>query len=338
MNSKTPMDQFSAHLDRGWDLVKRGDLHGAQLSAEKSVEIDPQSAEAHNLLGYIHAVQGNADDALEHYRQAIALEETYVEAMLNAAEVLIHPLHDFDAAVDMADQALDMALDSDETADALLVKFDAYMSKGDREAAVKVAVALPEGPFESARLDFLVGRARFEVGEFDRAEPLIRSAVAREPENPDGHYYMGMVWESKNERVEATREFLKARELDLRLGPSVWASSPESFEQRVADVVTRLQGPLAAALQGVLLVVSDVPGVEVVADGMDPRAEVLLDESNREGDTPAIRCMFFYQRNIERAAGSLLYLEEEIQRCVEQEFAIVYPELTKPSSPAAPEI
>jgi tetratricopeptide (TPR) repeat protein len=330
MNSKTPMDQFSAHLDRGWDLVKRGELRGAQISAEKSVEIDSQSAEAHNLLGYIHAVQGNADEALEHYRQAIALDETYIEAMLNAAEVLIHPLHDYEGAIDMADEALDMSLNSDESADALLVKFDAYTSKGDRDAAARVVALLPEGPFETARLDFLVGRARFEVGDIARAEPLIRSAVEREPESPDSHYYLGMVWESKGERIEATREFLRAREADLRLGPPSWSITRESFEQRVAEVLKGLQGPLATALQGVLVVVSDLPGVEVVADGMDPRAEVLLDESNREGDTPAIRCIFFYQRNIERAAGSPFYLEEEIQRCLEQEFATVYPDLELP--------
>src|SRR5262249_61572725 len=35
-----PMDQFSAHLDRGWDLIHRGDLAGAQRSAEKSLELD----------------------------------------------------------------------------------------------------------------------------------------------------------------------------------------------------------------------------------------------------------------------------------------------------------
>src|SRR5450432_2613697 len=95
------MDQFTAHIDRGWDLVHRGDLRGAQLSAEKGLELDPQSPEAHNLLGYVKAAQGQPEDAIELYRQAIALDDTFVEAMLNAAEVLIHPLHDFDGAVGM---------------------------------------------------------------------------------------------------------------------------------------------------------------------------------------------------------------------------------------------
>ena len=90
-----PMDQFTAHLDRGWDLVARGDYAGALLSAQKGMELDGESPEVHNLMGFIQAAEGNAEDALEHYRQAVELDDTFVEAMLNAAEVLIHPLADY---------------------------------------------------------------------------------------------------------------------------------------------------------------------------------------------------------------------------------------------------
>ncbi|MET0594739.1 MAG: tetratricopeptide repeat protein, partial [Polyangiaceae bacterium] len=103
------MDQFSAHLDRGWDLVQRGDTRGAEASARRALEIDPQSPEAFNLLGYVAALEGDPSEAIENYRQAIALDETYLEAMLNAAEVYIHPLGDFDQAVEMCSEALDLA-------------------------------------------------------------------------------------------------------------------------------------------------------------------------------------------------------------------------------------
>ena len=62
------MDQFSAHLDRGWDLVQRGDARGAELSARRALEIDGQSPEAYNLLGYVTALQGEFEDAIESYR------------------------------------------------------------------------------------------------------------------------------------------------------------------------------------------------------------------------------------------------------------------------------
>jgi tetratricopeptide (TPR) repeat protein len=126
------MDQFTAHLDRGWDLVNRGDFAGALVSAQKSLELDADSPEAHNLLGYVHQAQGRADDALDHYRQAIAIDDTYVEAMLNAAEVMIHSLRDVENGLAMLDDALDLAEGDDEVADALLLKFDALMQQDDR--------------------------------------------------------------------------------------------------------------------------------------------------------------------------------------------------------------
>src|SRR4029078_6569790 len=103
------MDQFSAHLDRGWDLVQRGDSRGAEVSARRALEIDTQSPEAYHLLGYLASLQGEFEEAIEHYRQAIALDDTYLEAMLNAAEVYVHPLADFDEAIRMGELSIDMA-------------------------------------------------------------------------------------------------------------------------------------------------------------------------------------------------------------------------------------
>ena len=125
------MDQFSAHLDRGWDLVQRGDPLGAEQSARRALELDSQSPEAHNLLGYVAALRGDYEDAIENYHQAISLDDTYLEAMLNAAEVYVHPLGDYDEAIRLCEQALDLAETDDETVDALLLCFDAYLGKGD---------------------------------------------------------------------------------------------------------------------------------------------------------------------------------------------------------------
>src|SRR5579863_5687123 len=99
-------DQLTAHLDRGWDLAQKGDAPGASACAKRALELDPQSPEVHNLMGYAAALDGEAEEALEHYKQAIALDDTYFEAMLNAAELLIAPLSDFDGAIGQIEDAL----------------------------------------------------------------------------------------------------------------------------------------------------------------------------------------------------------------------------------------
>src|SRR5579864_7956039 len=112
-------DQLTAHLDRGWDLAQKGDAAGAVACAKRALEIDPQSPEVHNLMGFAAALEGNADEALEFYRQAIALDETYFEAMLNAAEVMIAPLGDYDGAIAQIEDALDYAETEEEVADCI---------------------------------------------------------------------------------------------------------------------------------------------------------------------------------------------------------------------------
>ncbi len=322
-----PMDQFSAHIDRGWDLVHRGDLPGAQKSAEKSVELDASSPEAHNLLGFVTAAMGDAEAALEHYREAIALDDSFVEAMLNAAEVLIHPVHDFEAAVDMVEDALEWAEGDEEVADALLLKFDAYMHQGDREHAAKVLATLPEGEFESGRVEFLIGRAFFESGNAEAAAPRLARAASLEPDNPDVHYYLGLAHDALERSDDATVEFLRARELDLLMPPAHWALPVAHFERLVQRAIDRLGDDHKVVIDGALVIISDAPGPEVVAEGVDPRAGVLLDALSKEQEPPRARRIFVYQRNVERLSEGVAELEADLLALLEAEMGVAFPAL-----------
>jgi Tfp pilus assembly protein PilF len=318
---KGPMDQFSAHLDRGWDLVARGDLAGAMVSAQKSLELDAESPEAHNLMGFIHASEGNADEALEHYRHAIDSDETFVEAMLNAAEVLLHPLGETEGAVDMIDEALDFCETPDEIADALLLKVEIFLHAGDLERATQVVREVPEGPFENPQLDLLVARARIEVGDMEGAEPQLRKALEHDPNVPDAHYYLGLVREAQGDLRGSTMAFLRARELDLQEPPAAWSLSSSAFEERLHNAVRSLPEDLATRLEGALFVTCDMPGAEVVADGVDPRVPLLLDEGPGDdaADPGRVSRVFVYQRNLERLAAEVTEVAEEITRHLERE-------------------
>lgn len=319
------MDQFSAHLDRGWDLVQRGDAHGAEQSARRALEIDGQSPEAHNLLGYVAALQGEFDDAIEHYRTAISLDDTYLEAMLNAAEVYIHPLGDFDGAIDMCEQALELAENDDEVVHALLLWFDALLAKGDFDSAKAVSRRFPDGPFENPNHTFLVARALYEVGEVDRASPLIDSVLKDQPKHAEAWYYLGLIRDEHGDAMGATAAFLRSRELDLEVPPPPWSVSRETFEAAAKAAVASLRPELQAFLVEGEVFVSDVPGVEVVVDGVDPRALLLLDGVAGESPAEAPRArVFVYQRNVERLAGTIELVEEEIAAALEREITLSF--------------
>jgi tetratricopeptide (TPR) repeat protein len=325
-DSNEAMDQLTAHLDRGWDLAMRGDLDGAQLSAEKSLELDAESPEARNLLGFVLNAQGHPEDAIEQFTAALELDESYVDAMLNAADVLLFPLRDFDEALRWVDEALDW-LEEDETdlrTDALLLRFDVLMARGDREAAERVAKQLPEGPFENPQLYLQVGRARFDAGDVEAAEPLVRRAIDQGTTTGDAFHSLGMVLEAKGDRRGALVSFLSARDLDLASPQPPWAIERGLFERLVRAALDRLSPEASAALEGALVVVTDAPGAEVVADGVDPRLSLLLDDVSAEGP-PRVGRIFVYQRNVERAAAGMLYIEEEILRGLADELRAVFP-------------
>jgi Flp pilus assembly protein TadD len=321
------MDQFSAHLDRGWELISRNDPRGAEASARRALELDPQSPEAYNLLGYCAALEGNAEEAVEAYRQAIALDDTYFEAMLNAAEIYIHPLRDYAEAVKMCDMAIELAETDEELVDATLLKFDALVSQGEEGLSEGRVLLdrLPPPPYENPVHTFLVGRALFELGDLERASPLIEEAASKDPKHAEAWYYLGLVRAEAGEEATATEAFLRARELDLTQPAPPWSPPRDVFLSYCKAAVGQLDAVLGSYLRYAEIFVSDVPGFELVVDGVDPRTLLLFDGINPP-DRPHVPCMrvFFYQRNLERFVGGADTIEEELRAALEREITLTF--------------
>lgn len=319
------MDQLTAHLDRGWDLAQHGDTRGAEAAARQALEIDPEAPEVHNLLGYVAALGGDAEEAIEHYKNALALDEGYFDAMLNAAEVLVHPLGELDDAIEMCDEALTWAETDDEVADALLIKIDALLSKRDDEAVKRALGMMPQGAFDNDRYDFLVGRAWFEVGQVERASERIQAALTRDPEHIEARYYLGLVRDSSGDHLGATSEFLRVRKLDGEAPPAPWSLPLLAFEQAAKSALARLDPALRRFVEHAELFVLPLPGHEVIADGIDPRAPMLLDGiATPERPGPPCARIFVYQRNIERVLGSATELDDELLHTFEHEITATF--------------
>lgn len=327
-----PMDRNVSHLDRGWDLALDGDLEEAMKAAERALRSEGDSPEVHTLLGYIQQMAGQPDEALRHYRQALALDEMYLDAMIRATEVLLHQLDRRDEGMALADEALELCETADERADVLLLKIEALLDDGNVESAAEVASELPEGPFESPQMPFHVGRARFDVGDVTGAEASLFDAKEREPSNPEVHYYIGLLHETRREEREATISFLRSLQCDARLEPLPGTLAADQFEKRIRTAMKRLRTEVSTKLEDALIVPAELPGVEVVAEGVDPRTAVLIDDAADEDGGRRIARLFIYQRNVERFAGPTGAIVDEIVRAVEREVAAVFPEIDRPAS------
>ncbi len=326
------MDQLTAHLDRGWDLAQKGDTRGAETSARRAIEINPESPEAHNLLGYIASLDGDCDEAVEAYLQAISLDETYVEAMLNAAELYVHPIADFEQAIDLCERVLDITDYDDEILDALLLKFEALWAMGDDDEAKKILARLPAGPFETPAQSFLAGRALFEAGEVARAKPLLEAALAAEPDHAEAGYYLGMLAESEGDFAKASLCFLRVRQLELEAGLPPWAPDEQSFMGLMDRAAAELPEELGALLKNAEIYVVDLPGAEMIVEGADVHSLALVDavgvrpRSGAESDEVGLR-VFLYAINILRTAGGIHAVQNVIKDALERELTALVAEL-----------
>jgi tetratricopeptide (TPR) repeat protein len=343
----TLVDQLSAHLDRGWDLAQKGDTRGAESSARRALEIEPDSPEAHNLLGYVSALEGDCEEAIEAYQQAILLDESYVEAMLNAAELYIHPLGEHEEALAMCDQALGITDYADEIIDAMLLKFEALAAKGDLEAAAKVLRGLPEGPYENPAHAYLAGRGYFELGELDKAHELIDASLERDPHNADAYYYRGMLAEERGDRRTACASFLQTRQLELEMGVPAWAPNNEAFLMFTERAMKELDERLAAFVARAEVYIADLPGPEMVVDGVDPRSLMIVDamlsgpedESQPLAVTPEQTNLriFVYALNVLRSASGPHALQASLSEALAAELEATLEDLERDLAEAGEE-
>ena len=165
----------------------------------------------------------------------------------------------------------------------------------------------------------MIGRAHFELEQTEQAAPLIESAAARSDASPDVLYYLGLLRDRQGRTDEAPLAFLKARHLDGLLPRPPWSPSHMRFEKIVQGALRDLPDELAQRLEGNLIMVTDLPGLEVVAEGVDPRTPLLLDEMATTAAGEEQRRLFVYQRNIERLIRHPLGLQEDVLEILSRE-------------------
>ena len=117
-----------------------------------------------------------------------------------------------------------------------------------------------------------MGRAFYEIGDADRAFPLVEEAVKRNPKNPEAWYYLGLVRDERAQTADATVAFLRSRELDLEVPAPPWSFSHETFESTVLRAIAALPESLKVYVrEGEVYVAIESPrgeiGCYIASDG-----------------------------------------------------------------------
>jgi predicted Zn-dependent protease with MMP-like domain len=314
------MDQVTAHLERGWDLIQKGDYRLAESAARKILKIDKHAPEAYTLLGVAAAVGGDYEAALENYDKAMSLDPDFVDPILYAAELQLGPLENGKEAVRLCELALAAAEEEDEFIDALLLKGEAQLLMGNPVAARATLSDLPPSELPEAAYNLRAGHLWLELHELDKAQEEMEKALKRDPQMTDALHGLALIAEERGDFKEMCRLYLQVRKADLAQPAPPWGISRERFEQLAEAALGELPARVRRLLKDVPILVADYPSVEVVAEGNDPRMLGLFsgvpypEQAAIGGATPHLDGVFLYQRNIEQMCHNSDEVEDEIRK------------------------
>lgn len=311
--------ELIARLERGWDRLEQGDLDGARAAAEEALALEADLPEALSLRGAAAAAAGRHEEALAEFARAIELDPEFVDPYLRAADLYIYPLSQPEEAIELCDEALEVAEEEEEYLDALLLKAEAQLELGEEEQARETLGDLPPARLPDGAFELRAGQALLGAGDLPAAERRIKAALAAEPGMTDALHALGLLHEARGEERKMVQAWLKVREADLAEPPPPWALSRERFDELAQQALAELPEQLRAHLDNVPILAADYPSIELVAEGNDPRmmgfySGVPVPEKATHQESPHLDCVFLYQRNIERAARAVAEVEEEIRR------------------------
>jgi tetratricopeptide (TPR) repeat protein len=241
------------HNSRGIELADRGWLDEAIKEFKKAIDLDPQSAHAHDNLATVYSEKKLYRQALQEYLTALSLEPDSATAHYNLACFLA--THGPDMAVSEYKEAIQL---DPEYPDAHLNLGLTYSDQGKTEEAraeLEAAVALDaKDPFPRHELAALL----MDESDYRGAIALLKEVVRLEPDGFEAHLDLGICYAQKGFYAEAERAYGRARELnpdDLLLGYNMaalyalWGKPEPSLEalRRALNAdPTKVRGWLAA--------------------------------------------------------------------------------------------
>tara|TARA_B110000046_G_scaffold115099_1_gene122293 strand:- start:4517 stop:6544 length:2028 start_codon:yes stop_codon:yes gene_type:complete len=176
-----------AHNNLGVTLQELGRLVEAEVSCKQAIALKPDYAEAHSNLGFTLQKLGRLDEAEASYTQAILLKPNFAEAHYNLANTL-HELGRLDEAEASYKQAIALKPDLDGAHINLGNVLKKLGRLEEAEATYTQAIALES---DLAEAHNNLGVTLQKLGRLEEAEARYKQAVALKPDYADAHNNLG---------------------------------------------------------------------------------------------------------------------------------------------------
>jgi Flp pilus assembly protein TadD len=207
-NRDHPVHSSDDHNARGIELADRGWLDEAVREFRRAIELDPDSAHAHDNLATVLAEKQDFREALAEYLAAIRLEPDSATAHYNLACFL----SSYGSEMAAAQYREAIRLDPDHP-DAHLNLGLTLVDQGEPAQAaqeIETAIALdPADPFPRHELASL----RMEQSDFRAAIAHLKEVVRLDPKCFEAHLDLGICYAQKGFFAEAERAYERAAAL-----------------------------------------------------------------------------------------------------------------------------
>lgn len=197
---------WMAHYNLGIALRDRGQNEQAIAHYRQAVAIWPEYAEAHYNLGRILVERGEFADAIAHYEKALAINPNDAEAHNNLGSVFLR-VGRADEAMAHYQKALAIRPDY---ADASCNLANALLSQGDLEGAIAYYLAgLALSP-NHADAQYNLASALLRKGRIDEAITHYQKTLELQPGNADAHANLGSAFLEKGRVQDAIAQYREA--------------------------------------------------------------------------------------------------------------------------------
>ena len=232
--------EVALHLKQGEAKLKEGRYEQAVEEFKKAIELDPDSADAHHLLGLAYLKTDTRVRALEELREAIRLRPEWVEAHYDLARAY-YDFGDYKNAASSFEEAIRLRPDffaalidlgatyqhsglhtksaevlrravllRPDHLDAKVALGNALLLSAQPQEAIEVLEQVVRLSPENALAYSLLGEAYRSLGKFQEALTALNQALRISPEDSVALNYLGMLFESLDRQQDAMAAYKQA--------------------------------------------------------------------------------------------------------------------------------
>jgi len=200
---------WMAHYNLGIVLSEQGEADQAIDHYRRAVALRPDYAEAHYNLGRLLVEHGQLADAIVHYERAAAINPADAEARNNLG-VTLFGMGRADEAIAHYQKALEIWPDYAEASCNLA---NALIAKGDFDGAIARYTACLAAIPDQEEARYNLASALLRRGRTDEAIVEYQKVLQMHPESADAHANLGSAWLAKGRVRDAMAEYTKALQI-----------------------------------------------------------------------------------------------------------------------------